>query len=424
MAISDDGKIAFVGWYGHTFFVVYSEDYGDTYTFLETNGRWDLQNPQNLNGTYYFENDDGTPGQIFAYPSSDGGHFNAQFVKNNTRIVGMSAFGINKQESFDTNYYLPAMFYPKMYQYSIENGELNVHVIDMYITGADAYDGNPMIPWDLNEDGVVDEFTTDGYVGFISSVPSHYFGGDYQTAFFHESNFRISSYKNWIVAVWQDAEKVYYNYYDEPGYGEWAERPEIMISVSADWGDTWSEPAYMNAKVGDANYYPQLNGMIPAYVCPSDQLEVIGDLQAKVHLLFLNDYSYGSFVQNNGTNAGGMVKYASISVEMPAPITESNSPEIALPVTDAYLFNNYPNPFNPETTIKFETKAAENVTLEVFNIKGQRIATLVNDVLPAGTHQIVWNGKDSSNNSVSSGVYFYKLRSGRYTATKKMILMK
>jgi hypothetical protein len=426
IVVSDDGQVAFVGWHGHTFFVVYSDDYGDTYTYMEANGRWDLENPQNLDGTYYFENDDGTAAEIFAYPSSDGGHFNAVFTDNNTKIVAMSAFGINKQESFDTGFYLPAIFFPKMYQYTIENNELNVHVIDMYITGADAYDGNPAIPWDLDEDGEVDEYTENGFVGFAASMPSHFFNGDYQTAFFHESNFKVTSKGNWIVAVWQDCENHYFNYYDEPGYEGWAAKPEIMISVSADYGDTWSEPAKMNAKVDDDNYYPQFNGMIPVYIYPADQLEIIDEMTAKLHIFFTNDYSYGSFVQSEGQNIGSMTYYASLAVDMPAPyIGDSSTGEVELPAYDtAFLFNNYPNPFNPSTMIKFETKTADHVVIDVFNLKGQKVATLANDFYPVGTHQVEWNGKDSNNQSVSSGVYFYKMRSGRYTATKKMILMK
>jgi hypothetical protein len=88
------------------------------------------------------------------------------------------------------------------------------------------------------------------------------------------------------------------------------------------------------------------------------------------------------------------------------------------------LTGNYPNPFNPTTTISYSIHKAANVTLEIYNLKGQKIATLVNEHQNANNYKIVWDGKDESGKTVGSGVYFYKLKAGKYTATKKMIMMK
>ncbi|RLC49856.1 MAG: hypothetical protein DRH79_08465 [Candidatus Cloacimonadota bacterium] len=92
------------------------------------------------------------------------------------------------------------------------------------------------------------------------------------------------------------------------------------------------------------------------------------------------------------------------------------------------LNGNYPNPFNPVTTIGYSIKETGNVTLEVYNLRGQLVKRLVNEVKQTGDYTVNWNGTDNSNKSVSSGVYFYKMVSegniGRYTSTKKMILMK
>ena len=100
--------------------------------------------------------------------------------------------------------------------------------------------------------------------------------------------------------------------------------------------------------------------------------------------------------------------------------------EIVIAATQ--LNGNYPNPFNPVTNIAFSIKDAGNVTLEVYNLRGQLVKTLINEVKETGDHSVIWNGRDNSNKSVSSGVYFYKMVSegsiGRYTSTKKMILMK
>ena len=91
-----------------------------------------------------------------------------------------------------------------------------------------------------------------------------------------------------------------------------------------------------------------------------------------------------------------------------------------------YSLRNFPNPFNPSTTISFSltAKDAKNAKLEIYNLKGQKVKTLVNEELAAGKHSVVWNGTDDSDKSVSSGIYFYKMRAGSYTSTKKMILMK
>jgi hypothetical protein len=88
------------------------------------------------------------------------------------------------------------------------------------------------------------------------------------------------------------------------------------------------------------------------------------------------------------------------------------------------LLNNYPNPFNPETNIAFSIKEAGYTTLEVYNMKGQLMKTLVNEVKENGNYTVTWNGKDNSGKNVSSGVYFYKMETGKYVSTKKMILMK
>jgi flagellar hook assembly protein FlgD len=91
---------------------------------------------------------------------------------------------------------------------------------------------------------------------------------------------------------------------------------------------------------------------------------------------------------------------------------------------DGITISNYPNPFNPSTTIKFSLPIDENVNLSIYNVKGQKIKTLSNDRFNSGKHSIVWNGRDESNNAVSSGIYFYKLATDNQTIVKKCIMMK
>jgi flagellar hook assembly protein FlgD len=93
-------------------------------------------------------------------------------------------------------------------------------------------------------------------------------------------------------------------------------------------------------------------------------------------------------------------------------------------VKKTQLKGNYPNPFNPETSIAFDLEKDDDVSIEIFNAKGQKVKTLLNHRLNAGSHNIVWNGKDDQGNNVSSGIYFFNMKSGKYTSTRKMILMK
>ena len=91
---------------------------------------------------------------------------------------------------------------------------------------------------------------------------------------------------------------------------------------------------------------------------------------------------------------------------------------------DFILHQNYPNPFNPITSISFNLNKPESVSLEIINLKGQKVKTLVDEILPSGSHQIYWDGTNSVNQKVASGVYLYKLKTNNSEQTKKMILLK
>jgi hypothetical protein len=96
-----------------------------------------------------------------------------------------------------------------------------------------------------------------------------------------------------------------------------------------------------------------------------------------------------------------------------------------IPPPTAYdLAQNYPNPFNPATTIIYQVPEIAHVTLEVYNVLGERVATLVDEQQAAGYYRVEWNGKDSEQRSVSSGVYYCKILAGGFTGIKKMMLVK
>jgi hypothetical protein len=88
------------------------------------------------------------------------------------------------------------------------------------------------------------------------------------------------------------------------------------------------------------------------------------------------------------------------------------------------LHGNYPNPFNPVTTLRYSLSNRANVTVSVYNLMGQQIIDLVNRYHDAGFHQVTWRGKDNVGNTVPSGVYFYRVTTKDESLTGKMLLMK
>jgi len=129
-------------------------------------------------------------------------------------------------------------------------------------------------------------------------------------------------------------------------------------------------------------------------------------------ILIVQDYCYGprTFYLTELTD----IYNSAVSIDPDTPVT----PQLNLVC--------YPTPtrVGNNVNVRFESKSRDNVTIEVYNIKGQKVRTLVNQNFSAGQHQTIWNGKAEDNSPVSSGMYFFRMRSGSFTATRKVILMK
>ncbi len=128
-------------------------------------------------------------------------------------------------------------------------------------------------------------------------------------------------------------------------------------------------------------------------------------------------YYVGVYFDAQGPNGG----YGFFSNQLEIISTGVNDDQI---VELKNSIRNHPNPFNPETTIEFSLKESGYVILEIYDVKGQKVKTLVNETIPAGNHSVIWDGIDSNGSRVSSGIYFYKMKSGRYEKIRKMILIK
>lgn len=88
------------------------------------------------------------------------------------------------------------------------------------------------------------------------------------------------------------------------------------------------------------------------------------------------------------------------------------------------LHQNFPNPFNPSTTIGFTIKETEFVNLKIFDLLGNEIKTLVNEIKTPGLHYVFWNGDNNYGEKISSGIYFYRIQTERFSQSRKLLLQK
>ena len=109
--------------------------------------------------------------------------------------------------------------------------------------------------------------------------------------------------------------------------------------------------------------------------------------------------------------------------KLPLSVTTVVSNDINLP-SSYKLYNNYPNPFNPSTSISFSVPKSGNVTLEIYNVLGNRVKTITSGYHNPGSYTYSWNGEDEYNNKISSGIYICRLTAGSFSDSKKMVLLK
>ena len=172
---------------------------------------------------------------------------------------------------------------------------------------------------------------------------------------------------------------------------------------------SWDAPVYDHTYL--MLYYIYRNNELLTHVVPSVRTFTDRNLEPET------DYTYQ------------IVAYYEIGASAPSNSYDvttgfvSGFDDPILPI-ETRLGANYPNPFNPNTTIYFELHQPSSVVLDIFNIRGQMIKTLVDSHFDSGRHDIHWDGLDENGQSVSSGVYFYRLQAENFVDIKKMVLMK
>lgn len=127
---------------------------------------------------------------------------------------------------------------------------------------------------------------------------------------------------------------------------------------------------------------------------------------------------------DNDVEPGTSRRYRVYLLDEEGRITLFETTQVDIPAMKLMLHQNFPNPFNPSTTIGYYLPEKCHVILGIYDVSGKHIATLADESQGKGRHAITWNGHDQNGNPVSSGTYFYRLKAGKETVSKKMILLK
>ncbi len=188
------------------------------------------------------------------------------------------------------------------------------------------------------------------------------------------------------------------------------ETPALLVPTNLEVEEssglfTWDEPDY-HASLELIEYEIYLDG---------DLIDTTEDTDYQfVDLEYEQTYEAGvKAIYNWGDSDMATVEFTYLVVSADDPI-----------VTVTQLNGNYPNPFNPDTNISFSLSEPGRVRIDIFNIKGEKVRTLLNSELNSAHHTIVWDGRDDRGRQLGSGVFFYRMQTGEYTDTKKMLMIK
>ena len=417
MAVGDEGQIAFIGHtsdladdapaYGpnNNIFIVENRNYGEgewhTHLFDPTIS---VENPDD-----YFEGENG-PYTDMRYIPYFSGHHNAIYTDEGD-ICFQAFYALTTEDKT----WFPTMSTTKLIKYMPannpeEDGELDI--IDIYPQAENAVDEH-YLPWSNPPE------YDDGVLIAEASWPCYWYEpGDVA----REQYFKLTESGGYMVSIYSDGTKsMLYNLENDQEYSEWEDVPEIFIQIGGGYGDYWSEPIKLNSI--DT---PELEGQIPSYPYIGDEIEDLGDGSHRLHLMYLDDNSYGSSILENGEAPDGdaALNYMSIdfwqiyfqSLDINDGLNKNSQEHLKL--------SNYPNPFNPSTEIRYSIPTGGQVEVTVHNIKGQKVKTLIDENQARGNHSIKWNGKDDSGNEIASGIYFCKIRHKEKTKINKLLMLK
>ena len=205
-------------------------------------------------------------------------------------------------------------------------------------------------------------------------------------------------------------------YFDSlPGSGQSIDNlsPAVPLALNANYQASGTDLNWADAPEADFQFYRVYRGTDPNFVAsPSSLVQEIAvsnwtDTTANPWM-----YSYKVSAVDFAGNESAAAVHVSVS-DVPVITTSSFA-----------LHNAAPNPFNPSTTLSFTVGGKEQVSLRVYDISGRLVTTLVNGEMSGGAHSVIWDGRDSSGETVASGIYLYQIQSHSFTQTKRMTLLK
>jgi len=232
-----------------------------------------------------------------------------------------------------------------------------------------------------------------------------------------------------------DPKPVLWNYYQRPERRKLYKVFQALLKTRNENEVFRSAETQVSLHVGQGQYDRRIN-----LTHSSMNVTIIGNfhvVQLNVNPNFQNpgrwyDYFSGDSINVNNIQTAFLLQPGEFHIfttkRLPPPepglltvVGESNFTEIP---QIFILHQNYPNPFNPETTIRFDLSRPAGVTLRVFNLLGEEVATLINEKMPAGTHTQKWNGKTASHQQVGSGIYLLRLQAGNEVKVRKMVVVR
>ncbi len=230
-----------------------------------------------------------------------------------------------------------------------------------------------------------------------------------------------------------DPKPIRWNYFQDPQRKKVYKTFAALMKLRKEH-EVFTNPEEVNMRVGQGQYDRRIN-----LTHPDMRVTIIGNFGVETMDVTPNFQHPGEWYDfferdtifvSNSTDAitlapGAFHIYTDKAVEFPEAGLITDLPKLSQSQLYTFRLNqNYPNPFNPETFIVYELPSAIDVTLDVYNALGQKIATLADGEQQAGRHRIRWNGKDDAGRQAASGVYFYRLKTDQSISVKKMLLLR
>lgn len=433
--VADDGRIYYAGyhtaWNPETYElaaepeldVFVCDDYGEgvwqRYSISSTIPSYNPYNSTQM--IHAFNNDEGpVPDADIYYRIMNSGHFNAVIdSRGKLHVPGVWTLwidGVAYPGQFNTI---------KEYIFDPATNSFAIH--EIFPVAGTSNDDSWWMPWDEDGDLEADGWPdTSPQPSFINHFPFCHWNEEdgLGNMYFHYNYVRLTEDdgSGTMACLWQDSQKARYYHLsptEYPQYAAYQSVPEIYITPSYDRGQTWQEPIVLSSVAN-----PELDGVTPMWVYPSSRFTDLSatseTIQKRLYMMFLDDDYWGPVLPPAHGISSGIVMYMALDLEAPVATNDPVIPHVSI----LELQQNYPNPFNPDTTIRYSLNETAPVSLGIYNLKGQLVKKLVNEVQEKGTHQMEWNGLDQDSRPVSGGIYLYRLSSGQHFSTKRMVLIK